>query len=342
VKARPCSFTLLVALAVASTAAAQSATDAEALFREGKALMKRGALAEACEAFEGSQRIEPSVPALMNLADCREKNHQLVAAWGHFLEAARLTQRDPDRRAVHEAARRRAAALEPRLSRLVVAVPDQSRVDGLVVLRNGVELDPATWNRALPVDGGDYEIVGKAPGREPWSARVTVGAEGDHRSVEVPRFEAVPTTSTVPAPPPASPATPSGAAERAELTGDDAPPTITGRRTIALAVAAGAVLAAGTGAFFAVRSQSLDQDSLDLCPDGVCPPGRSAEAQDLNDRARRSALGANVAFGVAAAAAIGAGVLWLRGAPAAQTDDDELAVYPTLGTVTGVALETRF
>jgi hypothetical protein len=339
VKARLCVFTWLVALAVASTAVAQTSTDAEALFRDGKALMQRGRIAEACEAFEASQRVEPTVPTLMNLADCREKNQQLVAAWGHFLQAARMTHGDPGRRAAHDTARQRAAALEPRLSRLVVAVPDQSRVDGLVVLRNGVELDPAMWNRALPVDGGEYEIVGKAPGREPWSARVTVAAERDHRSVEVPRFEALPATLPAPSAPPPAPATPSGAAEHAELTGDDAPPTITGRRRIALAVAAGAVLAAGTGAFFAVRSQSLDQDSLDLCPDGVCPAGKSAEAQDLNDRARRAALGANVAFGVAAAAAIGAGVLWLRGAP---PSDEGLAIHPTLGAVTGVAIETRF
>jgi hypothetical protein len=272
-----CSCTVLMALAITGTAAAQTSTDAEALFRDGKALMQRGRIAEACDAFEASQRVEPTVPTLMNLADCRAKNQQLVAAWGHFLQAARMTHGDPGRRAAHETARQRAAALEPRLSRLVVSVPDQSRVDGLVVLRNGVELDPAMWNRALPVDGGEYEIMGKAPGREPWSARVTVGAEGDHRSVEVPRFEAMPTPTTPtaiapPAPPPAAP--------DPEVVADAAPATFTGRRRIAL--------------------------------------------------------------GVAAAAAIGAGVLWLRGAPAAQPDDDELAVYPTLGTVTGVALETRF
>ena len=62
--------------AVSAVAFAQANPQAEALFRDGKELMKQGKVAEACTAFEGSERTEHSLVTLMNLADCREKNGQ--------------------------------------------------------------------------------------------------------------------------------------------------------------------------------------------------------------------------------------------------------------------------
>lgn len=73
---------------LAGPAAAQSAaTQADALFKQGRAQMAAGNLEAACTAFDSSQQLDPAVTTLLNLADCREKRGQLATAWGLFVEA---------------------------------------------------------------------------------------------------------------------------------------------------------------------------------------------------------------------------------------------------------------
>src|SRR5689334_4104980 len=57
---------------------AQSA-EAEKLFNDGNKLMDAGKLAEACAAFEASNRAEPRAGALIRLGECREKTQQLAS-----------------------------------------------------------------------------------------------------------------------------------------------------------------------------------------------------------------------------------------------------------------------
>src|SRR5215510_13654601 len=117
----------LCILAAGSPARAQSAK-AEALFDDGNRLMAGGKLAQACEAFEASNRIEPRAGTLIRLGDCREQNRQLASAWSAYKDASKLAT-DPRKQ---KFATTRAASLEPRLSYLTIAVPDQTRIRGLV------------------------------------------------------------------------------------------------------------------------------------------------------------------------------------------------------------------
>jgi hypothetical protein len=334
-----CAAAAFAAFATPTVAAAQSSADAESLFREARALVKAGRVAEGCDAFESSQRIEPTVPTLLNLADCRERNQQLASAWGHFVAAAQQTRGDRSQAAAQATAQRRAAVLEPRLSYLVVAVPDDSRVDGLVVSRNGVALDPGMWNRSLPVDGGDYVVEGKAPGHEPWSTRVTVAVEGDRRSVEVPRFKALPALSPVAPPVPAS-ARASAGDDAGDGTAVEAR-VLTRRRWIAVGVAGGAVVLAGTGIGLGLHALDLDRNAVDRCGDG-CAPEVAFASEAQRSRARHFAMAANVSYGVASAAAVGAAVLWLLGRPSSRERSDGTALSPTVGAVTGVQVQGRF
>ena len=183
---------LMTVLLTSEVRAQPITADAEQLFREGKRLMAEGNIGAACDAFAGSQRREPTISTLLNLADCREKNQQYASAWGHFIDAARQARSDPSSAGLRDVAERRAQGLEPRLSFLIVNVPDEARVDGLVVTRNGEMIEPDLWNRDLPVDGGSYVVAGKAPGYEAWSTTVTVDNAGDKESVNVPRFRALP------------------------------------------------------------------------------------------------------------------------------------------------------
>src|SRR5262245_8732714 len=88
---------LAVCLAVQGAAWGQASPEAEALFRDGKRMMKDGKFAEACAAFEGSERVEHSIATVLSLADCREKNHQYASAWALFLQAESQTRSDPSK-----------------------------------------------------------------------------------------------------------------------------------------------------------------------------------------------------------------------------------------------------
>lgn len=188
-----CLSGVLGVLAPSAAAHAQSSgAQAETLFRQGKDLMARGQVAEACAAFDASQKLDPNIATLLNQAACREKNGQLATAWGLFLEAERQTRSatDTQNQQHHQTAANKAAKLEPRLSTLTITVPAENRVAGLEVLRSGDPVDPGAWNRALPVDGGTYRITARAPGNAEWSSTITVGNEHDVKTIEIPRLKA--------------------------------------------------------------------------------------------------------------------------------------------------------
>lgn len=192
-----------VVVAWSSVAQAQPAgAQAEVLFREGRDLMQKGKYAEACSAFEQSQKLEPAPTTLLNLAGCREKVGQLATAWGLFLEAERKTRSatDATTKQLYEVAKSKAAKLEPRISKLTIAVAPGS--EGVEVKRGEDRVESAMWGRALPIDGGTYTITASAPGKKPWSAQITIANEKDAKTVDVPVLEEADAvvTSTTPAP----------------------------------------------------------------------------------------------------------------------------------------------
>jgi hypothetical protein len=304
---------ILVLLTSIASAQAPDVSSAEALFREGRRLMKEQKLAEACEKFEASERIDDSVGTLLNLADCREKNGQLATAWATFLKAASTARTKHDD---HEAAaKQHAAALEPRLAYLTISVPDASKVDGLVIKRDDVVVDTALWNTGVPVDAGRYKISGEAPGHEAWSTVIDVREERQHASVEVPRFKPLRELSKVVVPevkPAATPAQPD-ADEPAET---DTPSRFTTLRKLSVASAVVGAGGIGAGVYFGLTAKSLAKQSDAICPGHVCG---DAHALDLNHQAQRDALASEVLFGVGGAAVAGAVVLWVVGAPSHAT-----------------------
>lgn len=298
--------TVVAAILIASFARLASAqnADAEALFSDAERLEKTGKVNEACNAFEASNRIEPRAGTMIRLAACREAQGRLASAWSAYKDS--LTRaKDPTKRQIAEA---KIKELEPRLSYLTVVVPDASRIEGLAITRNGVNLDPALWNRAMPVDGGTYVLVGKAPGHEGWSANITVGNEAAKARIEVPRFKSTPV-----------PTAPMATAE--EPSDDEAdepvatPSAFTTKRKIAIGVTGVAVAAAAAGAVLGMQAKKLKDEAYDLCPDAATPCAAASDAQSKLDRGRDRARFANIGFGVAGAALVGAVVLWFTGGP---------------------------
>src|SRR5262245_27685397 len=161
-------------LGVACPDARAQSAEAEALFRDGRSLVKRGKLAAGCDKLAASERLESSVGTLLNLGDCREKLGKLASAWAAFRKAEEMAKRSGSDDKRQAEAARRATQLEPRLSNLVVEV--SGAVAGLIVRRDGEVVDAAVWNTAMPIDSGTYTIAAEAPGFVAWSAPVTVAA----------------------------------------------------------------------------------------------------------------------------------------------------------------------
>jgi hypothetical protein len=344
------SIRLAVAIAVAAAALAprparaQSA-EAEALFQEGKRLMAKGDTAQACEKFEASDRVEAASGNELNLALCRETNGQLATAWAVYLKTAATAKREGNTRREVEA-RTKAAALKPRLVYLTIAVPDDSRVDGLAIKRNGIAVDEALWNQRVPVDPDEYTISGEAPGCKPWSTTVVVKTKS--KKVEVPTLEKQPepkhtksrreARSTA-----AEDGEPSGARDRdADVEVRPAPSRWTGKRKLSLVLTAVGIAAAGAGIGFGVHANHLESQSDTLCDQRTC---HQQDAVTLNQSARHYALAADIGFAAGGTAVVGAAVLWFFGAPRAPgiSRSDDTAVIPTFGAGrVGFALARSF
>lgn len=338
----------LLIVATADRAHAQSA-EAESLFTEGERLMKQGKLDQACEAFEASNRIEPRAGTLIQLGECREQNHQLASAWSAYKDALGRVK-DPRKKAFAQA---KVTAIEPRLSYLTVSVADDSRVEGLTLTRNGQPLDPALWNRGIPVNGGEQVIGGRAPGHEEWKTTVIVPVESGRVSVEVPRFKEiaklVPPPSPEPRPAPTLPAasseppTSKSAAMPANVGDTQDPPSSrwTVNRKLAIGLAGGSMAGLVVGLVLGTQARSRQDEAHQRCASTTVACDDAVRANQLISEGRSRALGANIAFGAAAAVTVGAGVLWFTGASEAPAH--HVAVAPLLEPGrSGVAMFGRF
>src|SRR5687767_11843809 len=80
-------FSLLPAAASAQPPQGDAAAS-EALFREGRRLMKAGDYEGACPKLEESLRLDPALGTLFNLASCEEQLGRWATAWQHWRQAA--------------------------------------------------------------------------------------------------------------------------------------------------------------------------------------------------------------------------------------------------------------
>ncbi len=181
-------FAIAIAAAGERMAHAEGAGNqaaAQALFDEGRRLMEQGKYAEACPKLESSQKLDPGAGTLMNLAACYEKNGQTASAWVTYTDAASAAAgRHPD---WVEAAKQKAATLEPKLSKLTIDV--RAKAAGLVVKRDGVPLPEGTAGVPIPVDPGKHTIEATAPDHAPFTTTVDVAADGAKPVVVVPELE---------------------------------------------------------------------------------------------------------------------------------------------------------
>ena len=252
-------------LVVVRPAEAQSATDsaaAQALFEEARTLLKAGRAAEACPKLEESQRLDPGSGTLLNLARCYEQMGRVASAWNKYLEAA-SSAAAAGNAARESEARQRAAALRPRLPKLVITVASEAKdTPGLVVTRDGERVGAAQWGLAIPADPGDHTITASAPGRATWQAVTAVSGVGTTVAITVPALavsapEAPPTRAVTSAPAAAPPPV--------VVATEPAPSGLGTRRTLALVAGGIGVVGIGVGTVFGLKSKSDHDEAAKYC-----------------------------------------------------------------------------
>jgi hypothetical protein len=271
----------------AGAAHAQTATDkaaAEALFREGRKLFDAGSYPAACAKLAESERLDPAPGTLLNLAGCYEKNGQTASAWATFKEAQSASHQK-GRADWEDLARTRAAALEPNLSRLTIAVTVSS-TDGLQVRRDGAAVGQAEWGTAIPVDPGPHVVDATAPNRTPFHQSLDVAGGATSTTVTVPELAAT------------------GAGEG----GDGASNPGSTQRIVGLVVAGAGVVGIGIGAVFGVVAMNKENTALN----SDCTGGKfcTQPGVQLGQDAQSAATASNIAFGLGAAAVAGGLVLY--------------------------------
>lgn len=292
---------------VASTAVADptdGAATADRLFEEGRLFAKAGRFKEACQRFSQSDVLKRTFGTAVNLGDCAERDGHLALAWQLFDDAARTAERTGSRE-LAKFARDRAAALAPRLCTVVVRVADPT-LAGLTMMVGDRTLQPAAEVGTL-VEPGEVSVTIDAANTPPLHQSLPCAAG----AITFVHFPAL-TPAIEPVGAAAAPSVVAVAPVEPDHRATDAPSSF---HYQALAVGAGvlgaAALVAGIG--FGVSAKNAQDAAHQACPSEQQGCADAGRANELIRTGHSRAITADVAFGISAAAAIGAGMLWVVG-----------------------------
>jgi len=162
-----------------STDAARGAA-ADALFESGHEAMSKGDYDTACARFAESNRLDPAVGSLLNLAACEEKRGRLATSWQLFKRVMSDLPPGDDR---YPIAQRRASALRPRVPHVTLKLASDAPKQTTVTYGPMV-FGQASFEVPLPFDPGEHKLVVGAPEREPRSYTVVL-SEGETKLLTV-------------------------------------------------------------------------------------------------------------------------------------------------------------
>lgn len=169
---------VVCSLLAASVRADPNKDTAVRLFEQGRDLLAQKKYAEACAAFEQSQRLDPQFGTQFNLAGCDVEIGRLAAAWNLYTELARSDPKPARRQASSDLAQK----LDARVPRLVVDVADKPA--NLAVTIDGVD-STSLVGVEVRVDLGEHTVVATAPGFRDEHRSVKTAHEGETRTVTI-------------------------------------------------------------------------------------------------------------------------------------------------------------
>lgn len=272
-------------LGVLSCAAVASADpEAKRLFDEGRALLDRGRVPEACKRFASSLERERAAGTMLNLGECAERGGRLARAWALYDEAAREYERT-DKPAAMKFARDRAVTLEPRLATVIVRVAEPT--DGLVVRVAGEPVPPGDAHARFH-DPGALTVTARAPGRARFQTTVR-GVAGARVVVEVPALSLL-------------------AGNPGEPRGEEPPERSGGPWRPLLLASLGVAVAGGGVLYYGYRE-------VEAAERGLCPPAPfgcgtvpAGERQRYIDQGSRGRMLTYVGGGLIAAGVVAGGI----------------------------------
>jgi hypothetical protein len=333
---------------------------ARALFEEGKRLSAEGAYEKACPKFEESLKLEPGIGTRFNLAECWEHVGRTATAWAEYLGVAGAAKAagQAERERV---ARQRAAALEPRLSRLTIEVKEVD--SNLEIRKDDAVVGRAAWGTAVPIDPGSHVVDARAPNKKAWRTTVDIPSDGRTVPITVPPLEAelgspaggVPALATSAPPTAVSTPTATTMAPISPASAGDAPNALatggpeTGaasdangsRRIGAYSLLGGGALGLVVGTIFALQVNSKNSDASSICKgtEGNCPDPMVDQRESLLSDARGARTVSYVGF-IAGGAALAAGAVVLLTIPpsGSSSSSRSISLAPIVGMGTAGTL----
>jgi serine/threonine-protein kinase len=333
---------VLCLIAAPRSALAGDIAAAQALFDEAKQLAAQGHYDQACPKLQESQRLDPGMGTLFHLADCLQHTGRNASAWALFRDVESQAHAS-GQQGRERVARDRAAALEPFLSRIIVAPKDYSENPQVEVRRDGVVVGRGEWNVPLPVDPGTHVIAVLAANKRPWETNVEVPADGRVVTVDLPALADLPDVSPagragVPPRKPLPPVRPQGgrgvtqamppSEEEAVLQNRGA-----AQRALGWFFVGGGAVGLGAGAYYGLKWLDDHQQSLNHCRGGPCDSIGIAS----RNLARKEAHDAEAAGGIGAAAIV-IGLVLVLSAPSPRVvanNTAKIEVAPAAGPAGG-------
>ncbi|MBI2388902.1 MAG: hypothetical protein HYV09_04720 [Deltaproteobacteria bacterium] len=285
----PASFPVSAwAQAKAGTPSKKDLEAAKKAFFEGIDLETAKQWDKALEKFEQVAKVRMTPAVRFHIALCKENLGLLIEAL-HDFELAESDAKAEKVEAVMKEAPEHAAAIRPKIPKLVFKVP--ADVDGLAVTLDGSPIDPKGGEETL-VNPGTHKIEATADKRHPFSQEITVEV-GETKTVNI---KVPPIVEDAP-PPPEEDKPPTEEPKKPKL---PVPALVVGGIGVAALVGAG---------FFALKRSSIKSDL-----DGVCsgdPPSCPPDKEDAISQGRTYTTLTNV-FLIVGVVGVGAGVvLWM-------------------------------
>ena len=161
--------------------ASDTIATAEALFDAGREGMVAGDFANACPKLAESQRLDPQLGTLLNLALCHAKQGRTATAWAEYRTVAELASRAGEPAREREA-EKQIRGLEGRLAKVRIRAPDgvHIRIDGRDI---GA---PRPWERLFPWIRERIPWTHTSKGRKPYSQTFVVADAASESTLSVP------------------------------------------------------------------------------------------------------------------------------------------------------------
>jgi serine/threonine-protein kinase len=290
-----------------------------------------------------SQKLDPGIGTLLNLALCYEKSGKTASAWTTYRDAAAMARKQGDSER-EKFARDEVERLDALVVKVAIEVsPESKDIEGLEILRDGTVVRKTLWGVPVPVDPGEITVEVRAPGYAPISETVEARQAGSTVEFRVPPLvegdDGAPTDGGDSAASSESPGEVSPPPKQSDQRSSAGPgPWILGGVGLA-AVAAGGVFGAMTLGSIGAADDICPDQAGDGTASGPCTSDDVADYDYYTNRARSFRTISYIGFGVGGAALIGAATWMILGKPKSES---ALRVEPRVGDPWGLQARGTF